>query len=251
MTLLEVCLDDVDGAILAERSGADRIELCAGLGEGGTTPSLGTVSTVLASLSRIAVRVLIRQRPGDFVYSPAELEAMCADIEAIAALSRPSGVELGFVVGALTPAGEIDSPALERMRAAAGTAPLTFHKAFDLTPDLGDSLELVIEAGVDRVLTSGAAPSASEGAEALAGLVEQAAGRITILAGGGIRAHNAADVVARSGVAEVHFKALAPVASASLRSGVPNDYDPGSRPATSADLIADMMRALGRERVAQ
>lgn len=243
--LLEVCLDDIAGAALAEQHGADRIELCAGLAEGGTTPSLGTVSAVLDRISRLGVRVIIRQRGGDFVYSPAEVQAMCADIEAIGALPVPAGVDLGFALGALTPEGLIDRPAVERMLAAAGPAPVTFHKAFDLTPDLDESLDTLIELGVDRVLTSGGPQDASAGAEVLNRLVQRAAGRIRIVAGGGIRAHNVADIVARSGVSEVHFKAQAAVPSGSLRAGIANDYDTGSRLATSAGLIDDMLRAVG------
>jgi copper homeostasis protein len=242
VTLLEVCLDDIQGAVFAERCGADRIELCANLDAGGTTPSIGTVATVLGNVQRIGVQVLVRQREGDFVYSPVELDAMCADIEAIRALPAPNGVEVGFVIGALTPHGTVDQPAVLRLMRAAGTASVTFHKAFDQTVHRGDALETLIDFGVHRVLTSGGASTAEAGADALAGLVGQAAGRIAILAGSGIRPHNVASIVARSGAPEVHLRAAAPTASA----GAPNEYDSGSRLTTSPAMIESMLQALGR-----
>lgn len=242
MTVLEVCLDDIQGAVIAERCGADRIELCANLGAGGTTPSIGTVSTVLGNVQRIGVQVLVRQREGDFVYSAVEVDAMCADIEAIRALGAPHGVEVGFVIGALTPEGTIDRDAVSRLMRAADAASVTFHRAFDQAQHTGEALETLIDLGVARVLTSGGAPTAEAGVGALASLVEQSAGRITILAGSGIRPHNAASIVARSGVTEVHLRAGAATASA----GAPNEYDPGSRMTTSPEMIEAMLRALGR-----
>lgn len=244
MTLLEVCLDDIQGAIIAEQRGADRIELCSGLSDGGTTPSIGTVSTVLGSIERTGVRVLVRQRSGDFMYSTAELQAMCADIEAIRSLDAPPGVEVGFALGALTPDGEIDRAATSRMLKACGTASVTFHKAFDLTRDVTKSLDTLIDLGVDRVLTSGGTQTAANGVDTLGRLVQQSAGRIKILAAGGIRAHNVAEITARSGVVEVHFRATAPIASATLRTGLSNDYDSGSRMVTSGAVIDGMLRAI-------
>ena len=249
MTLLEVCLDDIEGAIAADRRGADRIELCAGLVEDGTTPSLGTVQTVLRLVRRVGVQVLIRQRGGDFVFSDDEIDAMCADIEAIRASAVPSGVRLGFVIGALTPDGTVDRDATARMLAACGDAPVTFHKAFDSTPELDDALDTLIDLGVGRVLTSGGAPSAVDGAEALARLVTRAAGRIGILAAGGIRPHNVAEVVARTGVGEVHLRAAAPVASRDRRSDAPAGLEATgahTRLATSPEMIDDMLLALHR-----
>lgn len=242
MTLLEVCLDDVQGASVAEHGGADRIELCANLDAGGTTPSIGTVATVLARVRRIGVQVLVRQREGDFVYAPAELDAMCADIEAIRALGAPDGVRVGFVIGALTPDSVIDRDAVTRLRQAAAGASVTFHRAFDQTGHASEALETLIDLGVDRVLTSGGAPTAEEGASALAGLVEQSAGRIAILAGGGIRPHNAAVIVARTGVTEVHLRA----GEATKSAGAPNEYDTGTRMTTSAAVIEAMRHELGR-----
>lgn len=240
MTLLEICLDDIDGAVIAEQRGADRIELCAGLIEGGTTPSLGTVQTVLRQVERIGVQVLVRQRGGDFVFSAAEVDAMCADIEAIRSLPASADVRLGFVIGALRPDGAIDRDATRRMLAACGDAPVTFHKAFDETPDLEEALDVLIELGIGRVLTSGGPGTAAEGVEVLARLVRRSAGRIAILAAGGIRPHNAADLIARTGVGEVHLRA-----QQAIRSGRRDD-DTGSRLVTSATVIDELLRALGR-----
>lgn len=240
MTLLEVCLDDIDGAIAAELRGADRIELCAGLIEDGTTPSIGTVQTVLRNVRRIGVQVLVRQRGGEFVFSDAEVDAMCADIEAVRGLATPDAVQLGFVIGALHADGTIDRDATTRMLASCGDAPVTFHKAFDSTPDLDEALDVLIELGIDRVLTSGGAATALDGADALARLVARSAGRIGILAAGGIRPHNAAEVVARTGVTEVHLRAAAPVPSAGRSDAAP------TRLATSPAMIDGMLRALAR-----
>jgi copper homeostasis protein len=245
VTLLEVCLEDIDGAVTAERCGADRIELCAGLIEGGITPSIGTVRTVLRSVDRIGVQVLVRQRGGDFVYSAAEIDAMCADIEAMRGLSMPQGVRLGFVIGALNGDDTVDRVATQRMRSACGDAPVTFHKAFDLTPDLEASLDSLIEMGIGRVLTSGGEATAVEGAESLTRLVEHAAGRIAILAAGGVRPHNAAALIARTGVEEVHFRAVAPIADG-RRHGAAADGDTAVRLATSAAVIDDMLEVIAR-----
>jgi len=242
VTLLEVSLDDIAGAFLAEELGADRIELCAGLIEGGTTPSLGTVATVLGGVERIGVRVLVRQRGGDFVYTADELDAMCADIEAIRALPIPSGVELGFVIGALLPSGEIDTAATTRLVEACGPAPTVFHKAFDQVQDQSAALEILIGLGVGGVLTSGGAPRAIDAAEALSALVRQAAGRIVILAGGGVRPENVAELVASTGVTEVHLRAAESVPSASA--GGQNQYDSGERLVTSGTIITGMRDAL-------
>ncbi|MFL6267821.1 MAG: copper homeostasis protein CutC [Actinomycetes bacterium] len=207
MTLLEICLDDLGGAAIAEENGADRIELCADLPHGGTTPSLGTVSAALASITSVGVQVLIRQRPGDFVYRGLEIDAMVRDIEVIAALSRPPGVTVGFVVGALRDDGRIDVPVMTRLLRACGPAPVTLHRAFDATAHPLEALEVAVDLGIHRVLTAGGPGSADTQLDGLATLVRAAAGRISILAAGGIRAHNVAEVVRRTGVGEVHLRA--------------------------------------------
>jgi copper homeostasis protein len=242
VTLVEVCLDDLAGVGVAERAGADRIELCAALGDGGITPSIGTVAAALRRATRIGVNVLIRQRPGDFVYTADEVDAMADDIRAIRALPRAAGVELAFVIGALTPAGAVDADAVATLVTASGDAHTTFHKAFDQVADRTATLEELVGLGVRRVLTSGGAATAAAGAEQLAELVAQADGRIVVLAGGGVRPGNVAELVERTGVAEVHLRAAEDVASA----GVPGPYDSGIRTVASASVIAQLLAALGR-----
>ena len=236
---LEICLDDIDGARIADGAGADRIELCAELSVGGTTPSLGTVAEVLKSVKNIGVQVLIRQRGGDFVYSPQEISAMAADIKAIRALPNPRNIRLGFVIGGLTPDNQIDVSAINILKEAAGDSPLTFHKAFDLTPDLSESLEKLIGLGFERVLTSGGKSTALDGAPILKELVAQSKGRIAILAGGGVRSHNLAELVKASGVTEIHMTARESVASKAAQTEASSLYDSGQRLVTSELLIRE------------
>lgn len=241
MTAVEICIDDVAGATIAEECGADRVEVCAALSEGGTTPSIGLVSTVLAEVSRIGVQVLIRPRAGDFVYSPAEVDVMLADIAAVRAL--PASAQVGFVVGALTAEGAIDTAVLSRLVTAAGRCPVTFHRAFDTLPDLPAALPVLISAGVSRVLTSGGAPTAAAGAAMLRSLVELAGDRITVLAGGSVRGSNVAPLVAETGVPEVHLRAASPVVSSAAGSATGVDYAV-PRLATSPGPIRAVLEAL-------
>ncbi|WP_431278943.1 copper homeostasis protein CutC [Leifsonia poae] len=247
MTAVEVCLDDLDGIAIAEQAGADRVELCASLADGGITPSIGTVAVALRAATRIGVNVLIRQRPGDFVFSPAEVDAMVADIVAMRALPNPAGVTLAFVIGALLPDGTIDAAATRRMLDACGDAPVTFHKAFDQVPDLFAALDQLIELGIARVLTSAGAATALEGAATLASLVAHARGRLSILAGGGVRPANVAELVGLTGVTEVHLRAgVAAPSASSVAGGAPTAYDSGIRMVTSAAVIRDLLDQLGR-----
>src|SRR5579875_1805452 len=144
---IELCVESVEGAAAAERFGLDRIEVCADLAEGGITPSIGLIAEILQRAERIGVQVLIRPRPGHFVYDEEEIRVMETDIAAISALERPPGVRVGFVLGALGPAGQVDSPALTRLLAACGPAPVTFHRCFDLTRDLRSSLNTLARLG--------------------------------------------------------------------------------------------------------
>jgi copper homeostasis protein len=202
LTLVEAAVETLVSALAAERSGADRIELCANLNDGGTTPSAELIATV-AERARLPVFVLIRPRGGDFVYSDDEIGAMAREI----ALAARMGIA-GIVTGALTPDDKVDIERTRTLVDAAGGLPVTFHRAFDLTVNLPDALERLIEIGVSRVLTSGGAATAAEGADAIAGLVKQSHGRITIMAGGSIRHHNARDVIERTGVREVHARLI-------------------------------------------
>ncbi|GLY31734.1 copper homeostasis protein CutC [Kineosporia sp. NBRC 101731] len=242
MTLLEICLEDAAGAAVAEAAGADRVEICSALSEGGVTPSGGLVHRVLASTSRIGVQVLIRPRGGDFVFSPAEVEVMIEDVRQLRSLPR-----VGFVLGALSVDGHVDVPVLERLLEACDGAPTTFHRAFDACRDLPASLEILVGLGFDRVLTSGGAASALEGAAVLRALTEQAAGRLTVLAGGGVRPSNVAELVQRAGVAEVHGRASETVGSAALFSNPAVPYDAAVRGVTSRAAVEAMRKALDEE----
>lgn len=199
----EICIDSVAGAIAAEKAGAHRVELCAALFEGGLTPTLGTVRAALAAVSSIKVNVIVRPRGGDFIFDEHEVAAMEHDV----ALIREAGAH-GVVIGALTPAGTIDRPVVERLLAAAGGLPVTFHRAFDMAADPFAALEELIELGVGRVLTSGQDVSVLEGAPLIAELVERAGDRIIVMPGGGVTDRNVARVVAATGAREIHFAAL-------------------------------------------
>lgn len=205
--VVELCVESVAQAELAPRFGLDRVELCSALSEGGLTPSAGLVTAVLRRLPATGVQVMIRPRGGDFRYGPTEVEAMLADITALRRQVRHRSVVMppvGIVTGALTGGGHLDLPVLQELMDAAGPLPVTVHKAFDEVDDQRAALEQLVRLGVVRVLTSGGAPSAVAGVARLAELQRQAAGRIAILAGGGIRA-GALGPVLDAGVREVHF----------------------------------------------
>ncbi|WP_127503060.1 copper homeostasis protein CutC [Actinoplanes solisilvae] len=207
MTLLEICVSDVPSALAAEAGGADRVELCADLGQGGTTPSLGAVEVALRSLRTTAMRVMVRPRGGDFRVSEVELRVMLADIAFLRGLPNPHDLSLGLVVGALTEDRELDLPVLRSLIEAAGPLPVTVHKAFDEVGDQFAALEQVIDLGADAVLTSGGAATALEGADRLTALLERADGRVHIIAAGGIRSPNVAEVLARTGATQIHLRA--------------------------------------------
>ncbi len=228
--LVEICVDDVAGALAAEAEGADRIELCSALSEGGLTPSFGLVQAVLTRVRRIGVRIMIRPRGGNYVFSAEEVEVMLADISAFRALQRSPSVAVGFVCGALTASGVVDARAVSRLKTACGGAPMTFHKAFDVTRDLGAALDTLLGLGIRSILTSGGSPTAEGGAETLAILVARAAGRVSIIAGGGVRAGNVRALLDRTAVPEVHLRAMRP--------------DSFGRLVTSTEEIAAFIRAV-------
>lgn len=207
---LEICVDSIDSALAADRAGAHRIELCSSLLEGGLTPSAGVIGAVQQRVS-LAVFVMIRPRGGDFLYSDAECEAMKEDIRTAKSLGAN-----GVVLGLLTEYGRVDVVRTRRLVELARPLETTFHRAFDLSDDLDQSLEDVIGTGASRILTSGGARTAPEGAEQIRKLVQAARDRIIIMAGSGIQSRNLRQVLAATSVAEVHASAKAPVASAML-----------------------------------
>ncbi len=198
--LVEAAVESLEAALSAERAGADRIELCANLGVGGTTPSAGLITSV-AQQARIPVFVMIRPRGGDFVYSADEVDGMIEDIDR----ARPLGIA-GVVTGALRSDGGVDVDSMRRLMNPAAGLPVTFHKAFDVAVNLPGALEQVIDLGASRVLTSGGAATALDGAGTIASLVDQAGDRISIVAGGKIREQNVREVIGRTGVREVHAR---------------------------------------------
>jgi copper homeostasis protein len=199
--LVEACVASVASARTAAAAGAGRVELCSGLVEGGITPSLGLISRVRERIE-IPVHVLIRPRGGDFLFDGDELEVMLGDIARV----KASGCE-AVVLGALEPSGAVSREKTARLADAARPLSVTFHRAFDLTRDPAEALDTLIGLGIDRVLTSGQAPTALRGAVCIAGLVRQAVGRVVIMAGGGIDETGAAELVRRTGVGEIHVGA--------------------------------------------
>lgn len=204
---VELCVEDVAGARLAERSALARIELCSALAEGGLTPSAGTLTGVLGEVTRVGVQVLIRPRAGHFRFDRDEVAVMERDIAAVRALGSHPDVTVGFVVGALGDDGGLDRETLRRLLESCGPAPTTLHRCVDLTADLEHSVATAIELGFTRVLTSGGAATAAEGSAMLARLVRLSGDHVTILAAGGVRPGNVRSLLERSGVREIHLAA--------------------------------------------
>jgi copper homeostasis protein len=196
--LLEVCVESARAAALAEAGGADRIELCRDLAAEGLTPGTELVRET-RDACRLPVFGMVRPRPGDFRADEGELARMEREVDRLVG----EGLD-GLVLGLLDRKGRIDAPSIERLVTRAGPLPVTFHRAFDRVPDPRAALETLVGLGVARVLTSGRAPTALEGVELLAELVERAGGRIVVMPGGNVRAGNAAELVGRTGARELH-----------------------------------------------
>jgi copper homeostasis protein len=196
---VEICVGDAASALAAEAGGACRVELCDYLAAGGTTPSAGAIAVACRRLS-IPVHVLIRPRAGDFVYSALELAAMHHDIEVAKTLGAA-----GVVVGVLTAQRAIDREQLAVLAALARPLSLTFHKAFDQVRDQFAALDVLMELGVDRVLTSGGRLTALDGIANLAALVTKADGRIAVMAGGRLDEGSLPRVIRDGNVSEVHL----------------------------------------------
>lgn len=207
---LEICVESVASARAAARGGADRVELCANLPEGGTTPSLGMIRAVRRVFPG-GLMALIRPRGSDFDYDEDELEVMVDDIRA----ARVAGAD-GVVIGCLAPDGTVDREKTSRLLDAAGDLDVTFHRAFDMSRDLTESLEAVAALGIRRILTSGGAADAPGGATVIRSLVRRAAGRVSLMPGGGLAPGNIAALLQATGVHEVHLSARGPVASRML-----------------------------------
>jgi copper homeostasis protein len=205
--ILEVCADSIDSAIAADRGGADRVELCSSLLEGGLTPSAGVISTVLSRVS-LGVFVMIRPRGGDFCYSADEFKAMEQDVMT----AKQLGAD-GVVFGILTEGGGVDVARTHRLLEIARPLKVTFHRAFDMSRDLIESLEEVIRAGVDRVLTSGGEQNVELGQARIAQLNQAANNRVIVMAGSGINEQNVRQLTSVTGVREIHASLRVPVSS--------------------------------------
>lgn len=203
MTLLEIAVQDVAGAVVAAERGADRLELCAALAAtGGLTPSIGLLDAVVAAVpSHVGVHVLVRPRAGSFGYSSAEVDVQVRDVRSAVAAGAA-----GVVVGALSLAGTVDRTTVARLVEAADGREVTFHRALDVVPALEPAIDDLVRLGVLRVLTSGGAPRSIDGLERLTVTVAHAAGRLQVMAGGGVRPADIPALVG-TGVDAVHLSA--------------------------------------------
>jgi copper homeostasis protein len=238
---LEVCLDGVESAIAAQEGGASRVELCDNLLEGGTTPSRGAMELARERVA-IGVHVMIRPRGGDFLYSPVEMEVMRRDIAA----ARQVGVR-GVVLGLLRPDGAVDAARTRELVESARPLSVTFHRAFDMARDPLEALDSLLEIGVDRVLTSGQAPSVPQGMDLIAELVRRSGDRLIIMPGGGVTPENAREVVERTGVREIHVGGpVAEVVESGMRFRNSRVYmgDPGEPEYSTRRVSARKVRAL-------
>ena len=199
--LLEACVDSHASAMAAARGGADRLELCANLAIGGTTPSVPLFRQVRRDCD-VKVNVLIRPRFGDFLYDGAELEEMAEEIKAFQELGAN-----GVVIGVLTPEGELDDDAMGRLMDCAGDLDVTLHRAFDMTRDPFAALESAVRLGCRTVLTSGQERDAAAGKELLRQLLDRAAGRLDIMAGCGVRKENIQLIHDHTGINVFHATA--------------------------------------------
>ena len=244
--LVEVVVDSVESAVAAESGGAGRVELCANLAEGGTTPSAGMIAESRERID-IPLYVMIRPRGGDFLYSDAEIDVMRRDIRQAKSLGAD-----GVVLGLLLPDGTVDTVRTARLVRQARPLDVTFHRAIDVCRDPLEAIDKLAAIGVDRVLTSGQAPSARAGARTIARMVTHAGNRLAILAGGKIDEKNAAAIVERTGVRDVHVRGAKQVRSGmKLRSSVvsfrgkllPGDY---VNKYTDAGRIRALVQSLSR-----
>lgn len=242
---LEICCSDADSVLAAAKGGADRIELCSALSEGGLTPSIGLIEYA-ASQEAITVNVLIRPRSGDFIYNQEETDIMVHDISA-AAKTGASGV----VIGALTPDGDIDISVCRRLvdTAKKYNLSVTFHRAFDVCRNPEKAFSEIIALGCDRLLTSGQMPSALEGAKLIETLNRIGKDKIKIMAGAGVTPSNVAEIINATGIYEIHASAKTSIGSAmrfrneSVSMGSP-EKDEYSRVTTSIGTVRQLAQII-------
>lgn len=201
--LLEVCVDSIGAALAAIEGGCDRLEVCSSLASGGLTPSCGLLQTIRNKHPDIPLFAMIRPRPGDFCYSPQEVEQMRNEIDSI----RQNSLANGFVFGLLLKDGTIDEENCKLLLEACGPHPATFHRAFDVCSDPFPALEAITELGFSRVLTSGQQMNAENGIEVLRMLVEKANNRVIIIPGCGVNHMNVETILRETKAKEFHTSA--------------------------------------------
>lgn len=241
----EVCANSVESCIAAQAGGADRVELCAGIPEGGTTPSYGDILLAREALRQTGLHVIIRPRGGDFLYSPTERRIMLEDIANARRLKAD-----GVVFGCLTEEGDIDLPLMEQLMEASQGMSVTFHRAFDVCRNPQKALEDIIALGCNRILTSGQQPTAEQGIPLLKELQKQAAGRIILLAGCGVNEANIDRIARETGIHEFHFSARETVKSpmryhnSAVSMGGTVHIDEYTRNVTTAERVKRTIEAL-------
>ena len=236
-TTLEICADEPAGVAAAVSGGADRIELVSALSVGGLTPSPGFMR--FAKEAGIPTVAMIRPRAGSFVFSEDEIALMMQDIAEARALDLA-----GVVLGVARPDGTLDIEVLNRLVEAAGPLQTCLHRVFDLTPDPLAAIDQAVEIGFSRILTSGQKASVPEGLDLIVALQAYAAGRISIMPGGGIRLSNVGNIIRSTGITEIH--------ASCTRAGPPADPDyvrfgfapAGPRRIVDPEAVAEMRRML-------
>jgi len=244
----ELCAESLESALTAQAGGADRIELCTQLSIGGITPNPALIAQVVRSVS-IPVHVLIRPRGGNFVYTADEFALIGQQ-----AIEAKAAGAAGVVIGILLPSGHIDVPRTRELVELAAPLKFTFHRAFDESANLPEALEDIIRTGADCVLTSGGKPNVSEGAGQLAALQKQAAGRITLMAGGGITVANILNIAHQSGVRYIHGSLIRKVSSSDPAIVLPSQLEHSGMPTITGEVLLEdvqqVMRLLRKDAVA-
>ena len=241
-TQLEICANSAFSALQAQLGGAHRVELCAGIPEGGTTPSIGEIWKA-KKLLQIPVFVIIRPRGGDFLYTDDEIEIMTFDIQEAVKIGAD-----GFVFGCLNPDGSINVSQNAKLIAATQGKPCTFHRAFDVCANPDESLEQIIALGFDRILTSGLQKTAFEGKDEIARLISLAQDRIIIMPGCGINEENIHEIAVATNAVEFHLSARTSITSAmeykNKNVNMGDEVDEYSRLITSSTRIKNTLKQL-------
>ncbi|MGI9429627.1 MAG: copper homeostasis protein CutC [Bythopirellula sp.] len=233
--LLEICIDSIESASAAKAGGADRLEVCSSLSAGGTTPSFGLVKRCITDIE-LPVMMMIRPHDGGFVYHDEDIATMLTDIE----VARSLGVQ-GVVFGALTADRQIHRQHCRRLLDAAGSLETTFHRAFDVVANPSESLDVIMELGFDRLLTSGQSAVAEAGAALIRQLCDRAQKRIVLMAGAGVSPQNARQIADVTGVRELHASAAVPQQGQSQGSVA---FGSDGR-VTSVELVRAIKQSLG------